>query len=61
MKFIKKYLLTLTGLLMGAIGGFLYYYYYGCASGTCMITENPYISTAYGAIFGSLLFNSFKK
>jgi hypothetical protein len=61
MKFIKKYLFPLIGSMMGAAAGFLYYYYYGCASGTCMITANPYISTAYGAIFGTLLFNSFKK
>jgi hypothetical protein len=61
MKFIKKYLFAITGLMIGATGGFLYYYYYGCESGTCMITANPYISTVYGAIFGTLFFNSFKK
>ena len=42
----------LSGLAIGAIFGFLYYYYIGCASGTCAITSNPYISTAYGAMMG---------
>ncbi len=39
-------------LIVGAAGGFAYYYFFGCASGTCPITSNPYISTSYGAIFG---------
>ena len=38
--------------LLGALGGFAYYYYIGCASGTCPITGNPWISTAYGALIG---------
>lgn len=42
--------------IVGAAGGFAYYYYIGCASGTCPITGNPYISTAYGAAVGYLLF-----
>ena len=42
----------LSGLAGGAILGYLYYYYIGCASGTCAITSNPYISTSYGAMIG---------
>ncbi len=42
----------LSGLGVGAVLGFAYYYYIGCASGTCAITSNPYISTAYGAMIG---------
>ncbi len=45
----------LSGLAVGAILGYLYYYYIGCASGTCAITSNPYISTAYGAMMGLVL------
>ena len=33
----------------------------GCQSGTCPITSNPYISIAYGAIIGYLLFDLFRK
>jgi len=41
-------------MLGGAALGFAYYYFIGCASGTCPITSNPYISTAYGALLGTL-------
>ena len=42
----------LTGLAAGALLGFAYYFFIGCRSGTCAITSNPYISTAYGALIG---------
>ena len=61
MNFIKKNILTISGIIAGAAGGFLYYYYVGCASGTCAITSNPFNSTAYGALMGGLLFSMFKK
>ena len=41
--------------LLGALGGYAYYYYVGCASGTCPISSNPYISTLYGAGMGLIL------
>ncbi len=40
---------------LGAAAGFAYYYFVGCTSGTCPITSNPFISTAYGALVGLLL------
>jgi len=43
------------GVLIGASLGFAYYYFVGCNSGTCPITSNPYITTAYGAAFGAVL------
>ncbi|NQV30381.1 MAG: hypothetical protein HQ508_05800 [Candidatus Marinimicrobia bacterium] len=42
----------LSGLGVGAVLGFGYYYYIGCATGTCAITSNPFISTSYGAMMG---------
>ncbi len=39
----------------GALAGYAYYYYIGCVNGTCAITSNPYISTAYGAVIALLL------
>ncbi len=57
MNFIKKHLLTIAGIAAGAIGGYLYYYYVGCASGTCPITSKPLNSTLYGMMMGGLLFN----
>jgi len=48
----KRYMKMLSGLALGAVLGYLYYYYIGCASGSCAITSNPFISTAYGAMMG---------
>ena len=42
-------------ILVGGIGGFAYYYFIGCETGTCPITRNPYISTSYGALIGLIL------
>lgn len=39
----------------GGAAGFAWYYFVGCATGTCPITSNPYISTGYGALMGGLV------
>lgn len=59
--FIKKNILVIAGVIIGAVGGFLYWKFIGCASGTCAITSKPINSTAYGAVMGGLLFSMFKK
>lgn len=61
MKFISNNILTIIGIILGALGGYLYYHFIGCASGTCMITSKPLNSTLYGAMMGALLLNSFQK
>lgn len=61
---MKKWLLnnklTVIGAIVGAIGGYLYYYFVGCASGTCGITSSPVNSTLYFAILGGLIVNLIK-
>lgn len=59
--FLKKYQLTIAGVILGAIAGYIYYHFVGCNSGTCAITSKPVNSTLYGAMMGGLLFNIFKK
>ena len=61
MNFILKYKLTIIGIVVGALAGYAYYHFIGCASGTCAITSKPLNSTLYGAMMGGLLFSSFKK
>ena len=53
----KKTVITIIGVLVGAIAGYAYYHFIGCASGTCAITSKPLNSTIYGSIMGGLLFN----
>ncbi len=55
----REMILTGFGLLLGALGGYLYWKYIGCASGTCPITANKYIMIVYGIMAGGLLFSTF--
>lgn len=57
----KAILITGIGIVVGAIAGYLYYFYVGCASGSCSITSKPINSTLYGALMGGLVFNLFIK
>lgn len=57
----KAIIITGIGIVVGAIAGYLYYFYIGCASGTCSITSKPLNSTFYGALMGGLIFNMFIK
>lgn len=59
--FINKHKYTIAGIVAGALLGYAYYYYIGCASGTCPITSKPLNSMLYGALMGGLLGSSFNK
>ena len=61
MNFILKNKITIFGVIAGAIGGYLYYHFVGCESGTCAITSKPLNSSLYGAMMGGLFINMFKK
>lgn len=61
MRVLLKYKIAVFGILFGAIAGYAYYHFIGCASGTCAITSSPVNSTLYGSMMGGLLFSSFKK
>ncbi|MDX1935631.1 MAG: DUF6132 family protein [Flavihumibacter sp.] len=60
MNFIKKYILTISGVLIGSVAGYLYWKFVGCTSGTCYIQSNPVRMTLYGALMGGLILNIFQ-
>lgn len=55
--FVKKYRLTLIGILAGMVAGFFYWRFIGCVSGSCPITSSPVLSILWGALIAGLLFN----
>ncbi len=55
-KMNRKLIKLVFPVILGAVGGFLYYNFIGC-NGSCAITGNPYVSTLYGAGIGALLVN----
>lgn len=61
MKTFLKYKTAIIGIVIGAFAGYAYYYFVGCASGTCPITSQPLTSVAYGALMGGLFFSGLKK
>ncbi|MEA4867979.1 MAG: DUF6132 family protein [Rikenellaceae bacterium] len=57
----KREWITIAGVIAGAIGGYLYWFFIGCNSGSCPITSSPLNSTLYGIVLGALFFSLFKK
>ncbi|MFO7614645.1 MAG: DUF6132 family protein [Bacteroidales bacterium] len=57
----RNNILIFSGILTGILGGYLYYYFIGCRSGSCAITSSPWLSMLWGAAVGYLLFNMFRK
>jgi hypothetical protein len=53
-EFLKKHLFVIIFSVAGAIGGFLYWKFVGCQSGTCRIKSVWYLSTLWGLAFGYL-------
>ena len=58
MKYLIKNKLVVLGVIIGAFGGFLYYQFIGCSSGSCAITSSPWNSSLYGSFMGGLLFSN---
>jgi hypothetical protein len=52
--FFKKNTLIIIFAIAGAIGGFLYWKFVGCVTGTCPIKSVWYLSTLWGTAFGYL-------
>lgn len=57
----KKNWLILLGAALGTVGGYMYWRFIGCESGSCPITSSPLMSSLWGAIMGGLLLSMFKR
>ncbi len=53
--FLNKRKFEIIGGLIGLLGGYLYWRYVGCVSGTCPIKANWYTMVPYGGLFGIML------
>ncbi|MDA3912078.1 MAG: DUF6132 family protein [Bacteroidales bacterium] len=52
---IKKHRLSIIGAIVGGVGGYLYWYYVGCLSGTCPMKQLWYYNAILGALVGLFL------
>ena len=57
---VKRFLKREWPTLLGT-GGWLYFIYVGCDSGSCPITSSPVMSAVWGAAVGGILFSMFRK
>ena len=60
----KRFLISGSLAIVGLLGGFLYWRFIGCKSGTCPITSNWHMSMLWGGIIGYLAgdsVNDFRK
>jgi len=51
---IKSLIYYLTGGILGAVGGFLYWYFVGCTGESCAIWSSWWKSSAAGIVLGAL-------
>ncbi len=56
---IKNHKLTIILTMVGLIGGYIYWNYWGCTDG-CPIRSNASMMTVYGGLIGGLLGNVFQ-
>lgn len=53
---MKKYFtpITIATIALGVIGGWAYYYFVGCSTGSCPLKSNPWTMMGYGGLIGYL-------
>lgn len=56
--FILKHKFGVLLLIPGIIGGYLYWRYVGCLSGTCPITSSWYTMVLFGGLIGYFIGDS---
>lgn len=58
MKSVTKYLIVVGFAILGSTAMYLYWFFIGCNSGTCLITSSPTFSSGYGLLLGGLVGSS---
>ncbi|WP_370520754.1 hypothetical protein [Dysgonomonas sp. 25] len=56
-RLFKQNWLTLLGIVIGIVSGYLYWFYVGCVDGTCPIDASPMLNILRGGLLGGLLFS----
>jgi hypothetical protein len=46
---------NIIGIVVGLVGGYVYYRTVGCSTGSCPITGNPWLMTVWGGLAGYLI------
>lgn len=59
-KWFSNNKLSVAGIIIGTIAGFMYWKFVGCNFGSCLITSKPINSSIYGALIGGLLASLFQ-
>jgi len=52
---MKKYLFPILGLVIGGVVGLSYWYFSGCADGSCSLQSNWYLPTGFGMVSGLII------
>lgn len=61
-RFLKLLTLkSIIGMVLGVLGGYIYYIQVGCESGSCPITSSPWLSMLWGLLMGYLVGDMFNK
>jgi hypothetical protein len=61
MNWLRTKKMIVLGVFVGALAGYLYWRFVGCASGTCAITSVWWRSTLYGALMSGFAFDIIKE
>jgi len=52
---------TLIGVIIGMIGGYIYYLKVDCTTGACPLKSNPWLMLLWGGLIGGLLGDIFNR
>ena len=58
---IIKHWITISLIIMGAILGYLYWFFIGCTSGTCPLKSIWYYNVLVGSVLGYLIGSSIQE